>query len=382
MGRVRQQQGQTAAEYLGLILVVAVIVAALIGSSPGAALADGIRDAVCQVTGADCAKDGGGPDTGSPADRLAARERALAGLGDRGAGYRDLLTRARAARERGDYAEADRILDQLELYERLAASDRGDLIDALNGPSAEEFEALMARETIEEGNRNRRYFQVPPSPGDGVIVMDYYIPTDSSGGLLKGDGRGTVDPLLGDASLDESRLVIVIDRETGRGVITQSQTCAADWVPGGYCESPRPIEIRDPQTTPQINPLPGPQGANEFRVDGGDGTLEVEYDALNSVTPVAISVDGQVEFERGEDGTYAKGEDTRDPYPQIVTGQYRPGDGPDPGIIDEKEDEGVFQGAPPEPVRDAIDGAGTVVEEVCDLPWWVSPAAEAACSIG
>jgi len=326
VGRLRHQAGQTAAEYVGLILLVAVIVAALAASSPGAALAGGIRDAVCQVTGAECGGDANGTDSPSPADLLAARERELAGLADRGTGYRDLLTRAQDARERGDYDEADRILDQLELYQRLTASDRGDVIDALNGPSEAEFADLMAQETIDEGDSNRRYFQVPPSPGDGVIVMDYYIPTDSSGGLLKGDGRGTVDPLLGDASLDQSRVLIVIDRETGRGVITQSQTCAADWVPGGYCEAPRPIELRDPETVPQINPLPGPQGANEFRIDGGDGTLEVEYDALNAVTPVAISVDGRVEFERGEDGTYVKGEDTRDPYPQIVTGQYRLGD--------------------------------------------------------
>lgn len=204
-----------------------------------------------------------------------------------------------------------------------------------------------------------------PRLATGVIAMDFFIPRSSSG-PLKGDDRDTVDPLLGDADLTRSRIVVVVDRETGRGVITQSQTCAADIVPGDYCESPRPIELRDPQRSPQIDLRRGPQGANEFSVTGGDGTLRLRYDALNSVIPLALSVDGTVDFERGEDGRYRKSADTRDPYPRIVTGQYRPGE--PGGIIDETEDRPVVRGAPPKPVRDVLDGVDQVRKGACKVP--------------
>jgi hypothetical protein len=208
---------------------------------------------------------------------------------------------------------------------------------------------------------------VEPSAGDGLIVQDFFIPSASSGGFLDGDDRDTVDPLLGDAALGDSRIIIVIDRETGRGVITQSHTCVAGFLPD-YCEDARPIALRDPQLRPQLNPLPG-QAPNEFRVDGGDGTLEVEYDALNSITPGGLSVDGTVRFERGPDGAYHKASDSRDPYPRIVTGQYRPGEAP--RIVDETDDEPVLPGALPGPVRDVVEGTGTVIDKACDIPWWV-----------
>lgn len=113
----------------------------------------------------------------------------------------------------------------------------------------------------------------------------------------------------------------------------------------------------------------------------GDGSLRIRYDALNSVTPVAISVDGTVGFERGPDGAYRKTEDTRDPYPRIVTGQYRPGRLG--GIIDETNDRPVFRGAPPKPVRDAIDGVGRPRDAGCEIPGVLFPggplAKEALC---
>jgi len=364
------QRGQTAVEYLGIVLAVAAIVGAVATSGLGERIAGGISDVICRVSGGDCA-GAPGADQARGADRaadLARREQGLAPLGDRGEGYRALLDRARAARQSGDLTEAQRLIEQLELYRSLGERDRGDLVDAVNAPSDAAFGDLVDAGTIDEdGGGNRRYFTVPPSPGDGVVVMDFFIPGSSSGGLLKGDGRDTVDPLLGDASLEQSRVVIVVDRETGRGVITQSKTCAASYLPGNYCEGPRPIELRDPRLRPQANPLPGPQGANEFRIEGGDGSLEVEYDALNSITPLGLSVDGTVRFERGPDGKYRKVEDTRDPYPRIVTGQYRPGQ--PGGIVDETEDRDVFRGAPPKPVRDVIDGVGEVRERGCDLPF-------------
>jgi hypothetical protein len=368
----RGQRGQVSAEYLGVLLLVAVIVGAFLATGIGGSIAGEARNAVCRIAGAECAE---GATAGSASDRAAVlrelerREQVLAPLAERGDGYGDLLARARAARERGDLDEADRLLDLLEFYARLADGDRGDLIDALNGPSGVDFDDLVAQGTIEEdGGRNRRYFRVPVSPGDGVIVQDFFIPSASSGGVLDGDDRDTVDPLLGDADLGDSRIIVVIDRETGRGVITQSPTCLAGALPD-YCESARPIELRDPRTEPQANPLPG-QAPNEFRVEAGDGYVEIEYDALNSVTPLGVSVDGTVRFERGSDGGYERVSDSRDPYPRIVTGQYRPGE--EGGIIDETDDQPVFPGALPEPVRDVIETGGDVIDTACDIPPWVA----------
>ena len=355
---------------MGVLLLVAVIIGAFIATGIGASIASEARNAVCQIAGGECESTvAGTPSSQAELLReLERREQALGPLAESGEGFGDLLAQARAARERGDVEEADRLLDLLEFYSRLSEDDRGDLITALNGPSASDFEDLVAQGTIDEDDgRNRRYFQVPPSPGEGLLVQDFFIPSASSGGFLDGDDRDTVDPLLGDAELGDSRIVIVIDRETGRGVITQSKTCTASALPD-YCEGARPIELRDPQTEPQLNPFPG-QAPNEFRVDAGDGYVEIEYDALNSITPGGVSVDGTVRFETGPDGGYEKVEDSRDPYPRIVTGQYRPGE--EGGIIDETDDQPVLPGALPEPVRDAIEVGGEVIETGCDIPPWV-----------
>ncbi len=49
MRELRSATGQTAAEYLGVLLVVATLVAALAASSPGEAIAGGVRDAICRI---------------------------------------------------------------------------------------------------------------------------------------------------------------------------------------------------------------------------------------------------------------------------------------------------------------------------------------------
>ena len=46
---MREQRGQTAAEYLGVLLLVAVIVAAIASSGIGSAIADGVGGAVCRI---------------------------------------------------------------------------------------------------------------------------------------------------------------------------------------------------------------------------------------------------------------------------------------------------------------------------------------------
>ena len=367
---MRGQRGQGSAEYLGVLLLVAVVIGAFIATGIGSSIASEARNAVCQIAGGECEStvEGTPSSLAEQLRELEDREQALAPLAEAGEGYAEILARAREARENGDLEEAERLLDLLEFYAGLRDSDRGDILDALNGPSSEAFEDLVAQGTIDQdGGRNSRYFQVEPSPGEGLLVQDFFIPSASSGGFLDGDDRDTVDPLLGDADLEDSRIVIVIDRETGRGVITQSPTCTASALPD-YCESARPIELRDPQTEPQANPFPG-QAPNEFRVDAGDGYVEIEYDALNSITPGGLSVDGTVRFEADGDGGYEKVEDERDPYPRIVTGQYRPGE--ENGIIDETDDQPVLPGALPGPVRDVIEGGGEVIDTACDIPPWV-----------
>jgi DNA/RNA non-specific endonuclease/Bacterial TSP3 repeat len=54
---VRQERGQTAAEYVGALLLVAVIIAAIAGSGIPGAVADGVRDAVCTIAQQPCADD-------------------------------------------------------------------------------------------------------------------------------------------------------------------------------------------------------------------------------------------------------------------------------------------------------------------------------------
>jgi hypothetical protein len=50
---MRRERGQTAAEYVGVLLVVASIIAALVASQPGHAIADGVQSAVCKMIGGD-----------------------------------------------------------------------------------------------------------------------------------------------------------------------------------------------------------------------------------------------------------------------------------------------------------------------------------------
>lgn len=99
----------------------------------------------------------------------------------------------------------------------------------------------------------------------------------------------------------------------------------------------------------------------------GESLRGDEVHSALTVRRVALGLGADAaRFERGPDGEYRKVRDTRDPYPRIVTGQYRPGEFG--GIIDETEDRNVFRGASPEPVRDVIDGVGEVREQACDLP--------------
>ncbi|MBX9366704.1 hypothetical protein [Streptomyces sp. WAC04114] len=69
MIRWRQDEGQTAVEYAGLIAVVAAIIVALSVGGLGGRIADGIQSAICSVTGTACrAPQGDGTETGAAGD--------------------------------------------------------------------------------------------------------------------------------------------------------------------------------------------------------------------------------------------------------------------------------------------------------------------------
>ena len=114
----------------------------------------------------------------------------------------------------------------MEFYSQFDG-DRGALLDELNDPSNDEFSDLVDKRdiSVDGGETTRRFFTVEPVPGRGVVAFDFFIPSENSNGFA-GDDRpeeGT-DILRDDLPLTDSRVMIVIDFETGRGVIVQAET--------------------------------------------------------------------------------------------------------------------------------------------------------------
>ena len=79
---LRRERGQVTAEYVGVLLLVAVIVSALLVSGPARPIADEAARAVCQIAG-QCAGGGGAPSVDPQAVQRAARH--LQGVVSRGA---------------------------------------------------------------------------------------------------------------------------------------------------------------------------------------------------------------------------------------------------------------------------------------------------------
>ena len=227
----------------------------------------------------------------------------------------------------------------VEDFQDLAEGGRGEeLVSELLEPSDEEFQQLVDDGTIGQGATNRSYFPIEPAPGDGVVVVDFFIPQDRSV-VLQGDDRELQDPIRADLEPTDSRVTVVLDRESGRGVLTQSETCTA-WIEA--CQAPRPIELGPEDDREQAYP----NDPNEFDVQTDGETISLSYDALNSITPEGLSVDGTVRLRRRPDGLYQVVHDTRDEYPAISIWQYRPGD--TPRLIDYDRGEHVLQGAVPD----------------------------------
>jgi len=208
--------------------------------------------------------------------------------------------------------------------------------------------------------RQTAFFEVEPMPGDGVIVMDFWIAEEQSGGFLAGDNRGYVDPLGGQLGLDDSRLSVIIDRESGRAMVTVAPTTVRTLDVPASLESlftdpffQRGNSFNDLITVPArpivFGPNPGLTSGihdNYFQVDSDGQMISVDYDSINSVTAIGhgISVDGPIVIEHGPDGTFQVGEGhDPDAYPSIAVVQYLP-DGTQQ-IVYEQENEPVIPGA-------------------------------------
>jgi len=189
--------------------------------------------------------------------------------------------------------------------------------------------------------RTTRYFDVETVPGDGVVVVDFWISEDNSGGFLAGDGRGYVDPMHPELGLDDSRLTIIIDRESGRGMVTLSPTTIRVVDYPGSIDSlisdpfwARGTQYNDLLTVParpiELGPNPGLTSGvhdNYFQITSDQNSISIDYDSINSVTaPLhVVSVDGSLNIEKGEDGLYSPTSDNRlNAYPSIAVVQYLP----------------------------------------------------------
>ena len=287
-------------------------------------------------------------------------------------------------------AELNGIKKELAAYRTTRqnfAGERGELFDSVALPSDGEFADLVAEGSIAQpGGRQTRYFETHAEPGDGVIVTEFVIQEETSGGFLLGDGRAiTRDPLGTDLPLDASRMIVVIDRETGRGAITVSPSSATFGVdvdvdvnilgrPGQF-----PINVnRDPEVG--ARPISFESGSfsnyipqdlipeNYFRIEADGDNIRIDYDAVNSVTAFgqAISVDGPIVLERGDDGNFTIGGDhSPDLYPAVAVTQYTP-EGERVSVYFE-EGKNVFEGATPPAVGEIFEGGREIYEEGAEL---------------
>lgn len=93
----------------------------------------------------------------------------------------------------------------------------------------EEFSKLIEKDTIydEGGWFDYRYFDTGADPGKevgGLVVFDFFITAGSSGHVVTGDGEGRDFAAPFSADTSESRVRVVEDKATGRGVVIQNDT--------------------------------------------------------------------------------------------------------------------------------------------------------------
>lgn len=243
----------------------------------------------------------------------------------------DLSSRIEEAREghqkATDLFENARQTLKLEAAFFSGAGERGEFVARISESSSKEFNDLVEAGSITQDNlRQTRYFYTEAVPGDGLIVAEFVIQEEISGGFLRGDGRGlTNDPLDENLSLDDSRVFIVLDRETGRGAVTVSGSEAQlPWpLNGGVEWGARPISFEERELDEVIP-------NNYFNIDASEDLIRIDYDSINSITaPIqVISVDGPIVLERDANGEFkVSSENSPDLYPAISVTQYRPNEG-------------------------------------------------------
>ena len=147
------------------------------------------------IAGGGCDNGGGspaaGPVTATPPGTLEARLERLAefagGAGPLGAPAPD----GGGTLARGDRAAAEESLGQLEFYAGLiAAGPRGACSPTSTARRRRRSPRSSTRATSPStaARPSRRFFDVEPQPGRGVVAFDFFIPSENSDGF-RGDGR-------------------------------------------------------------------------------------------------------------------------------------------------------------------------------------------------
>lgn len=190
------------------------------------------------------------------------------------------------------------------------SGERGELFAPLVTASDDDFDELVARDShhTEQGHAVR-YFETEASDGDGMLLFDFFIHQERSL-FLAGDDRdfpGSGSPFDESLAVEDSRMMLAIDKETGRGKVVTTRTCTIR----GNCAPARDIHMDGESHWPSFG-----SRANHFEVEANDNEMVVEFTGLNSQTPLVVSVDGEVQLQRDDDGWSVSG-GQRDGYPAL-----------------------------------------------------------------
>ena len=126
--------------------------------------------------------------------------------------------------------------------------------------------------------------------------------------------------------------MIIIDRETGRGVIVQTQSCTVSIAGAGFCNEARPISINGDLGLIENDPENDATGeginldvTNNYNVSADGDGVHLDYESRNSVSPLP-AISGDVTFQPDGDGDLSITHDDRDNFPAYSTYQYQPGE--------------------------------------------------------
>jgi hypothetical protein len=135
--------------------------------------------------------------------------------------------------------------------------------------------------------------------------------------------------------------MVIIDRETGRGVIVQSQSCTVSVVGAGFCNEARPISINGDLGLIENDSENDATGeginldvTNNYDIEADGDGFRLRYESRNSVSPVP-AISGDVTVQPNGDGDLSITEDDRDGFPAYATYQYRPGE--DDRVIEHRD---------------------------------------------